>query len=335
MKQFSKAQLVKSRDRLRELAAAAAKHVGALRVEREAVALLITADPQRTPAAVRGKSWEIRRAHHAVENGRLAERVTTTKAKVAEHIAEAATLTAGPLAARNALQKEADDRRVSREQLLTEQWLQSGPRFHPPYTPKKIEHIPGDHRPMIGDPLVNAMTNAQEIDRWQRGELIEEMRHGRVAAELQIATAAELVRRAADAAATGDGQLLNAIDRQHKHRIESGRYPAGEGGLRAQVTAALTKAVEAIPLPEEWAEQLTLLDEIADADAALRNARREIETGKQSNDETSRLVSQLGGQQGYNEQRHQAADAEQQAASARAERMLSGVPDETPAPAPQ
>ena len=289
------AELAKARDRVRALSATVAKAVGALRVERAALPLTAGVFKEQHRQAIEAK----------------ARTAALNAYKTAAE--EAATLTA-PLAMLRAIESEAEQRRLSREEVLTEHWVRSA-RHVATYEPREFVFDATDHRPVYSDRLVNELRNAQEQDRAQRAELTNAVHELRDALTLPRLSAAELARRVTAAAAAGDAATLNALWQEHEGR----QYASAD--QRNAVSVAMRQAIQAIELPEDLVEELAVLDELADADAELHGLHAEIATGAESPAAKVRLVRELG-EQGFMDRQRQAADELRTAAQARAAQMV-------------
>ena len=287
--------LTKSRDRLRELSTAVAKQVGALRVERAALPLTARVFQDQHRRAIEQKARDT---------------ALTAWKKASE---EAQGLT-GPLAALRDLEREADRRRITREEVLTERWLRDA-RHVPAYTPKEYTFNPADHRPLYADPIVNELRNQREQDRAERADLANALAELRMAITLPKLPAAELAARATDAAERGDGATLAAIWREH----ESRSYSTDEA--RTSVALAVRRGIQAIPLPEDTTAELALLDEIANAERELRAQRDLIDGNELPAAAKARMIGDLG-EQGFMDRQRQDADELRTAAQKRAEQLV-------------
>jgi hypothetical protein len=257
----------------------------------------------------------------------LREQTAAERKRIADAVAEAGELSAAPLASLRELESEADKRKVSREHVLTEQWVRAA-RPVAQYTPKKFPSDPSDVlRPLYSDRMANTLANRDEQLHAVFAELTNAVHELRLDNKLQKLTSGALARLAIEAAEQGDAATINAIWNEHEFRSEEQRYASGDA--RTKVAVALRDSMQTITLPGELTNELELLDQLADLNSALRDTAREIETGVAPPSVLSRAVSEVGGDAalaGWRASRAEQHDAAQQ----RAIKIVQGAPDAAP-----
>ena len=282
-----KTELQKIMDRVRELGADTQRRAAALRERSAAVELLTHPDPMKLPADVRRKSPDVRKALALIERDKLRDARVRDQQMVKAHVDEAKALVDAPLSRLRALDTAAEQRRESRELVLTEQLLAVA-RFVPEYTPKLVTYCKGHVNDLLRDQDKVDAHNVNEQRRQLDAEMLNELRTTQHQRRIAAASVGEQVQIARAAAAAGDFALLQTLRAMHAAR------PLAERA--APITAALLEAVRAIPLPEDVDAELQLLGDVAYAYNELTATARAIATGIEPASARSRAVSAAGDQ---------------------------------------